>query len=215
MERDSVTGNVVLPADPARASAAECLGWAVRSSSDNFTGEARVTRNSSNPYILFAGSFIGDYTGTAVGADGHLAVCAFPLLATTILPQLLSRFRGEHPKLSITLNGVSNFQLMMEVLGTYELDFALSEVSQAVISHAFREQHIEILCPIEVSLCSSACAWVATAGGYARRESNTIKRVTRARCAMESTPRHRTLHPWPFTDSSAWPLSGGVHRGVF
>jgi DNA-binding transcriptional LysR family regulator len=39
--------------------------------------------------------------------------------------------------------------------------------SQAAISHAFRKQHIEIMCPVEVSLCSSACAWVATAGGCA------------------------------------------------
>ena len=30
----------------------------------------RVTRESSNPYILFSGSFIGDYTGTAVDRNG-------------------------------------------------------------------------------------------------------------------------------------------------
>ena len=70
MERDSITGSVVLPTDPVRANAAVCLDWAVRSSSDDFAVETRVSRESSNPYILFSGSFIGDYTGTAVAADG-------------------------------------------------------------------------------------------------------------------------------------------------
>ena len=69
-ELDSTTGNVVLPTDAGRANAAVCLDWAVRSSSDKFATEKRVTTQSSNPYITFAGSFIGDYTGTAVGADG-------------------------------------------------------------------------------------------------------------------------------------------------
>jgi hypothetical protein len=69
-ELDSTTGNVVLPTDPSRRNAAVCLDWAARSSSDNFAAETRVTPQSSNPYVLFAGSFIGDYTGTAVGADG-------------------------------------------------------------------------------------------------------------------------------------------------
>jgi len=70
MERDSTTGTVVAPTDPDRAKAAVCLDWAVRSSSDKFASETRVSRQSSNPYILFSGSFIGDYTGTAVAADG-------------------------------------------------------------------------------------------------------------------------------------------------
>jgi hypothetical protein len=69
-ELDSTTGNVVPPTDPARADAAVCLDWAVRSSTDDFAAETRVTPESSNPYVLFAGSFIGDYTGTAVGTDG-------------------------------------------------------------------------------------------------------------------------------------------------
>jgi hypothetical protein len=64
-----VTGNVVAPVDPARANAPVCMDWAVRSSSDNFASETRVTAQSSNPYMQFAGSFIGDYTGTVVGAD--------------------------------------------------------------------------------------------------------------------------------------------------
>src|SRR5205823_8592227 len=75
-ELDSTTGNVVLPTDAGRANAAVCLDWAVRSSSDNFATAKRVTTQSSNPYITFAGSFMGDYTGTAVGA----AVKAFPVL---------------------------------------------------------------------------------------------------------------------------------------
>lgn len=43
-----------------------CLDYATRSSSDNFATETRVTSQSSNPYIQFAGAFIGDYTGIAV-----------------------------------------------------------------------------------------------------------------------------------------------------
>ena len=70
-ELDSTTGMVVAPAEPDRASAAVCLDWAVRSSSDGFATQTRVSRESSNPYLLFAGSFIGDYTGTAVDASGH------------------------------------------------------------------------------------------------------------------------------------------------
>ncbi len=69
-ELDSVTGLTVLPTDATRAAAPVCLDWALESSSDNFAAETRVTSESSNPYILFAGSFIGDYTGTAVAANG-------------------------------------------------------------------------------------------------------------------------------------------------
>lgn len=54
-----------------------CLDFAVRSSSDNFVTETRLTSQSSNPYITFAGAFIGDYNGAAVSADGKaLAVWA-------------------------------------------------------------------------------------------------------------------------------------------
>ncbi len=70
MELDSVSGAVVPPASAARAAAPVCLDWALRSSSDNFGAETRVSSQSSNPYVLFAGSFIGDYTGTAVAPDG-------------------------------------------------------------------------------------------------------------------------------------------------
>ena len=71
MERDSVTGALVLPTDAGRAAAAVCLDWAVRTSRDDFASQVRVTSESSNPYILFSGSFIGDYTGTAVDSSGR------------------------------------------------------------------------------------------------------------------------------------------------
>lgn len=70
-ELDTVTGNVVLPVDPARRDAPVCMDWAVRTSSDNFATQRRVSAQSSNPYILFSGSFIGDYTGMALDAAGR------------------------------------------------------------------------------------------------------------------------------------------------
>ena len=70
MELDTA-GNVVPPTDPARAAAPVCLDWAIRTSDDGFASQTRVTTESSNPYILFAGSFIGDYTGAAVNSAGH------------------------------------------------------------------------------------------------------------------------------------------------
>ena len=73
MELDTLTGKVVPPADAARRNAPVCLDWAIKSSTNGgqtFTPQQRVTAQSSNPYILFAGSFIGDYTGTAVNAAG-------------------------------------------------------------------------------------------------------------------------------------------------
>jgi hypothetical protein len=47
-----------------------CLDYAFSSSSDNFAGETRVSSQSSNPYLQFSGSFIGDYTGVAVDPAG-------------------------------------------------------------------------------------------------------------------------------------------------
>ncbi len=70
-ELDSASGAVVLPTDPARRDAPVCMDWAVRSSGDDFASQTRMSRESSNPDLLFAGSFIGDYTGTAVDADGR------------------------------------------------------------------------------------------------------------------------------------------------
>ena len=64
------SGALVPPTDPARAAAPVCLDWAMKSSDDGFSSQTRVSAQSSNPYILFAGSFIGDYTGTAVNGTG-------------------------------------------------------------------------------------------------------------------------------------------------
>jgi len=47
-----------------------CLDYAMRSSGDDFASETRLTSESSNPYITFAGSFIGDYTGALVDSTG-------------------------------------------------------------------------------------------------------------------------------------------------
>ncbi len=47
-----------------------CLDYAISSSSDGFVSETRVSTESSNPYIQFSGSFIGDYTGVAVDSAG-------------------------------------------------------------------------------------------------------------------------------------------------
>jgi hypothetical protein len=49
---------------------AVCLDYAARSSSDSFASETRLTTQSSNPYITFTGSFIGDYTGAVVDENG-------------------------------------------------------------------------------------------------------------------------------------------------
>lgn len=48
-----------------------CLDYAARSSTDDFASETRLSSVSSNPFILFAGSFIGDYTGVALDEDGN------------------------------------------------------------------------------------------------------------------------------------------------
>ena len=49
-----------------------CLDYAFSSSSDAFKSETRVSTQSSNPYIEFSGSFIGDYTGVAVDSTGSV-----------------------------------------------------------------------------------------------------------------------------------------------
>jgi len=63
--------NLVAPTDPARASASVCLDYAAVSSADNYAKETRLTTQSSNPYIQFAGAFIGDYTGAAMDSTGR------------------------------------------------------------------------------------------------------------------------------------------------
>ena len=47
-----------------------CLDYAFRSSSDGYASQTRVSDKSSNPYVQFSGSFIGDYTGVAVDRSG-------------------------------------------------------------------------------------------------------------------------------------------------
>jgi hypothetical protein len=46
----------------------------MRSSTDGFKSETRLTAQSSNPYMQFAGTFIGDYEGVAVDAAGKAAI---------------------------------------------------------------------------------------------------------------------------------------------
>jgi hypothetical protein len=47
-----------------------CLDYAFSSSTDGYASETRVSTQSSNPYVQFSGSFIGDYTGVAVDSTG-------------------------------------------------------------------------------------------------------------------------------------------------
>jgi hypothetical protein len=47
-----------------------CLDYAFSSSTDGYASQTRVSTQSSNPYIEFSGSFIGDYTGVAVDSAG-------------------------------------------------------------------------------------------------------------------------------------------------
>jgi hypothetical protein len=47
-----------------------CLDYAFSSSTDGYASETRVSTQSSNPYVEFSGSFIGDYTGVAVDSAG-------------------------------------------------------------------------------------------------------------------------------------------------
>ncbi len=49
---------------------AVCIDYAISSSSDGYASETRVSTQSSNPYVQFSGSFIGDYTGVAVDSTG-------------------------------------------------------------------------------------------------------------------------------------------------
>jgi DNA-binding transcriptional LysR family regulator len=58
---------------------------------------------------------------------GQLTVCAFPLLAATILPQLLSRFHIAHPEIPIVLNGMNSYRLL-ETVVTQSADFAISDL---------------------------------------------------------------------------------------
>lgn len=66
----SADGNTVLGDDDIGP---VCLDYAVRHSGDDFAAETRLSSVSSNPYILFSGSFIGDYTGVALDGSGKAA----------------------------------------------------------------------------------------------------------------------------------------------
>ena len=46
----------------------------MKSSSDSFAAETRLSTESSNPYLQFAGTFIGDYEGVAVDSHGKAAL---------------------------------------------------------------------------------------------------------------------------------------------
>jgi hypothetical protein len=74
MLMDTTNGDVVTPPDPDLANAAVCLDYAMRSSDDGFASETRLSTESSNPYLQFAGTFIGDYEGVAVDANGKAAL---------------------------------------------------------------------------------------------------------------------------------------------
>src|SRR5204863_7596044 len=47
-----------------------CLDYAFSSSTDGYASETRASTQSSNPYIGFVGSCIGDYSGIAVDSEG-------------------------------------------------------------------------------------------------------------------------------------------------
>jgi DNA-binding transcriptional LysR family regulator len=152
-----------------------------------------------------------------IGSRAHapLTVCAFPWFASTVLPQLLSRFHAKHPAIPIMLNGMG-FHRLLEMVASQRADFAICEVPphvngivaehlcryeavcvvridhpfaalarvpltalarehfiflreederQPVVARAFENLAIELRTPVEVNLGSSACAWIATAGG--------------------------------------------------
>jgi DNA-binding transcriptional LysR family regulator len=148
-------------------------------------------------------------------AEAPLTVCAFPWFASTVLPQLLSRFHAKHPAIPIMLNGMG-FHRLIEVVASQRADFGICEVPphvngiaaehlcryeavcvmradhrfaglprvplaalareqfifvreederQPVVARAFENLAIELRPSVEVNLGSSACAWIATAGG--------------------------------------------------
>ena len=59
----------VIPPSPSPRSV--CMDYAAKTSSDGFAAQTRLSTASSNPFVQFAnGSFIGDYSQVAMGADG-------------------------------------------------------------------------------------------------------------------------------------------------
>jgi DNA-binding transcriptional LysR family regulator len=148
-------------------------------------------------------------------AEAPLRVCAHPWFASTVLPQLLSRFHDERPAIPIMLNGMG-FHRLVETVASQRADFGICEVPphvngivaehlcryeavcvmradhqfaalprvplaalareqfislreederQPVVARAFENLAIELRSSVEVNLGSSACAWIATAGG--------------------------------------------------
>jgi DNA-binding transcriptional LysR family regulator len=148
---------------------------------------------------------------------GSLAICAFPSLAATALPRLLSSFCDVHPHVSVALNAMHWHRLLDEV-AMQRADFAISDLpahangvvaehlcryqavcvvqaghpfsretvvpvtaiarerfislgeedeAGATVQNAFKAAGIDLVWKSEVSLCASACAWVAAAGGCA------------------------------------------------
>lgn len=73
MARDSSTGQAVPFPAPSTLQPV-CLDYASRTSVNGYAAETRLTAQSSNPYTLFAGAFIGDYTGMAIAPSGGIAV---------------------------------------------------------------------------------------------------------------------------------------------
>jgi hypothetical protein len=49
-----------------------CIDYALSSSTDAYASETRVSTGSSNPYLQFSGSLIGDYSGVAVSSTGSV-----------------------------------------------------------------------------------------------------------------------------------------------
>jgi len=60
------TTNTVVPYPGPNSLQPVCMDYAARRSDDGFASELRLTAQSSNPWTLFAGAFIGDYTGMAL-----------------------------------------------------------------------------------------------------------------------------------------------------
>lgn len=69
-DESCAAGNLSSTGTITYGTAAVCVDYAIRSSSDNFANETRVTTASSNPYMQFAGAFIGDYSGVVVDSAG-------------------------------------------------------------------------------------------------------------------------------------------------
>ncbi|MEO8468234.1 MAG: sialidase family protein [Chloroflexota bacterium] len=68
--RDAATGTITV-----LSTQNVCLDWALKTSTDGgatWSSQKRISSHSSNPYILFSGSFIGDYEGTAVDDQGKV-----------------------------------------------------------------------------------------------------------------------------------------------